>query len=224
MLKLNELNNWQDGINQVLCCDCLDLMKMMPDKCVDLVLTDPPYALNFGYDKYDDTRENLKLLIGNSIKDILRIGKIVAIMPGITQVYLYPEADWIIACSWNTTGSFGKMGFSQWFPVLIYGKDIKGFGNVNGIIKSDLISVSGGGGVGFMRNGDKDHPCPKPYNLIKKLIQRLSFDSNLIFDPFMGSWTTAKACQELHRNFIGAELSEKYCQIGEQRLAQKPLF
>ena len=39
---------WQDKINEVNCQDCLELMKEMPDKCVDLVLTDPPYGINVG--------------------------------------------------------------------------------------------------------------------------------------------------------------------------------
>jgi len=211
-------------INQIICGDCFEVMKTFPDKSIDLVLTDPPYALNFPYDSYEDTRENLKKLIDNTFPEMLRVGNLVAIMPGITQVYLYPEPNWIIACSWNTTGSFGKMGFSQWFPVLIYGKDLKGFGNINGQIKSDLISVSGGGGVGFMRSGDDKHPCPKPMTLMKKLVVRLSNDDGIILDPFLGSGTTAVAAKQLHRRFIGIEISPKYCDIAKQRLRQEVLF
>ena len=41
-----------------------------------------------------------------------------------------------------------------------------------------------------------------------------------ILDPFLGSGTTAVACKELGRNYIGIEISEKYCAIAERRLAQ----
>ena len=49
-------------------------------------------------------------------------------------------------------------------------------------------------------------------------------DAKLILDPFMGSWTTAVACQNLKRNFIGCEKDEQYCSVGRDRLRQKTLF
>ena len=68
------------------------------------------------------------------------------------------------------------------------------------------------------------HPTEKKISLIKSLILMSSKENDLIIDPFMGSWTTALACRELKRDFIGAELSEEYCQIGKNRLAQKILI
>ncbi len=46
MLKLNEITNWEQSINQVVNADCLDFMKLLPDNSIDLVLTDPPYGIN----------------------------------------------------------------------------------------------------------------------------------------------------------------------------------
>lgn len=46
MIKLNELNNWEDGINKVILADCYELMAKMEDKCVDLVVVDPPYEIH----------------------------------------------------------------------------------------------------------------------------------------------------------------------------------
>ena len=45
-------------INEIICGDCLEVMKGWPDNCVDLVLTDPPYGVNMDYDIYDDTDIN----------------------------------------------------------------------------------------------------------------------------------------------------------------------
>ena len=76
-----------------------------------------------------------------------------------------------------------------------------------------------------LRNDDlKMHGTQKPIKLIGKLINIFSKDTDLIFDPFMGSWTTARACLDLKRNFIGAELSEEYCKIGENRIRQQILI
>ena len=43
-------------------------------------------------------------------------------------------------------------------------------------------------------------------------------DNDLIYDPFMGSGTTALACKELNRNYIGSEISKEYCNVIEQRI------
>ena len=71
---------------------------------------------------------------------------------------------------------------------------------------------------------NRSHPTQKPIGLIKYLLAKFSKETDLIFDPFMGSWTTAVACKQLGRNFIGAELSKEYCEIGEQRLRQQQLI
>ena len=67
----------KDIINKVHCCDCLEFMKDIPDKSIDLVLTDPPYGVNFDYDQYQDTPENLKKLVDSFMPELLRIGKVV---------------------------------------------------------------------------------------------------------------------------------------------------
>jgi len=208
-------------LNTVICADCLEVMRDFEDNSIDLILCDPPYGLNFEYDKYVDTRENLKKLISNVMPELLRIGKRVAIMCGITQIQLYPEVDWIIGVFWNTTGSFGKFGYTQWQPVLLYGKDLKGFGNINGMTKSDVIKISGGGGVGFERNKiEKEHTCPKAITTMNKLVQRLSNENETILDPFTGSGSTLLSAKNNNRNYIGIEISPEYCKIANRRLAQ----
>ena len=51
-----------------------------------------------------------------------------------------------------------------------------------------------------------------------------SIELDIIFDPFLGSGTTAVAAQNLGRNFIGIEIEKKYCDIAKERLRQKTLF
>lgn len=64
----------------------------------------------------------------------------------------------------------------------------------------------------------KLHPTQKPLALIEYFIKTYSKEGDLVFDPFMGSWTTAVACKNTNRNFIGFESEEKYCRIGKERL------
>jgi len=68
------------------------------------------------------------------------------------------------------------------------------------------------------------HPTQKPVELLKYLIKASSNKGDLVLDCFMGSGSTAVACQQLGRNFIGIEKEEKYCKISRERLTQQTLF
>jgi site-specific DNA-methyltransferase (adenine-specific) len=68
---------------------------------------------------------------------------------------------------------------------------------------------------------ETDHPNEKPLLLIRKLITVGSNENDFIIDPFMGSGTTAVACEQLNRRWIGIEISEKYCEIAKQRIERE---
>jgi DNA modification methylase len=68
--------------------DCLQEMKKIPDKSIDLVLTDPPYGVDFKYEGFVDTPGNLKLLIDKFIPECLRISGLVAVMCGVKNILL----------------------------------------------------------------------------------------------------------------------------------------
>lgn len=65
-----------------------------------------------------------------------------------------------------------------------------------------------------------NHPTIKPQHLLDRMIKISSNEWDLVFDPYMWSWTTAVACKELGRNYIGCEINPKYCEIAEMRLSQ----
>jgi site-specific DNA-methyltransferase (adenine-specific) len=62
------------------------------------------------------------------------------------------------------------------------------------------------------------HPAIFPEELAKDCILSWSNEDDIILDPFMGSGTTAKACILLNRNFIGCDISQKYCEIANKRI------
>lgn len=62
------------------------------------------------------------------------------------------------------------------------------------------------------------HPTIKPLPIIQQMIENSSQPGDIVFDPFLGSGTTAVACKLTNRNFIGCEIDEKYIPIIEQRL------
>ena len=201
-----------------------DCREVLPTLQADVVITDPPYGLGFPYLSYDDSRDALRSLITTTVPTMRSIAQRTVILCGPTQIGLYPEPDWVSCVTWNTTGSFGRYGYSQWTPVLCYGADIGGFGSVNGILKGDVIRISGGAGVGFQRSNDeKQHTCPKPLNLMQIVVGRFTLPGDVILDPFMGSGTTLRAAKDLGRRAIGIEIEEKYVEIAARRLEQQVL-
>jgi len=67
-------------------------------------------------------------------------------------------------------------------------------------------------------NGIKAHPTQKPLKLIQQVVLTASNKGDLVFDPFMGSGTTAVVAEALGRKWIGIERDEKYVGLAEKRL------
>jgi len=200
--------------------DCLEYMKTMPDKSVDAVITDPPYGNETSYETYIDTRENLEHLVRNFMPGVMRVSNSSFVTCGVRNIWLYPEPTWTL--SWVNPAGIGSSswGFTCWQPILAYGKDPylqDGKGR-----RPDTL---------FQRITDKnnnEHPCAKPDNVMRWIVERTTRKGDTIFDPFMGSGTTGVACVQLGRNFIGCEIDPKYFAIAEKRIKQaalqEPLF
>jgi site-specific DNA-methyltransferase (adenine-specific) len=63
-----------------------------------------------------------------------------------------------------------------------------------------------------------EHPTQKPEKLLAKIILASSNKGDVVFDPFLGSGTTAVTAKKLGRKFIGVEIDERYCCLAEKRL------
>lgn len=200
--------------------DCLEILPTLPK--VDAVITDPPYGIDFTYEaSFIDTRDNLRALIAGFIPWSLANADRTAVLCGISQTHLYPEPTWISCVTWKTTGSFGKYGYTQWMPVLLYGNDVKGVGNVEGkVTKSDVLAIAGSDLVGFMRKEEIAHPCPKPAGIMQWAVARFTKTGDTIVDPFLGGGATGIAALSLGRKFIGIELEPKYFDIACRRIEE----
>jgi site-specific DNA-methyltransferase (adenine-specific) len=69
--------------------------------------------------------------------------------------------------------------------------------------------------------GNKSHSATFPVELPSWFIRLFTAPGNVVLDPFMGSGTTAVACQRLGRKFVGIELDPKYIQIAQERLREE---
>lgn len=205
-----------DYINKIICGDCLEVMKGMPDKCVDLIVTDPPYGIDLEYDIYKDSEYEWYKLMMSSIPEMIRVSKMV-IMPStkihkLEWFYKHYPPDWLICWYKGSTGHASYIGFNDWEPHLVYGR------TKNNLFMHDYFQTTSS-----PKLGTYGHPCPKPIEWAHWLIAKASEKGNIILDPFSGSGTVCVAAKELYRNFIGIELSPKYCKIAEDRLKQEVL-
>ena len=81
----------------------------------------------------------------------------------------------------------------------------------------NIIRVPRGRGI------DKTHAASFPDKLVRTLIRAFSEKGDLIYDPFVGTGTTAVSAMETERRFIGSELQKEYCDIAEQRIRKAHL-
>ena len=67
------------------------------------------------------------------------------------------------------------------------------------------------------RSKEKGHGAVFPQELVAKILENFSKEGDVIYDPFMGTGTTALVARRFNRKFIGSEISEKYIEIANQR-------
>jgi len=191
---------WQIG-------DCIELMREYPDNYFDLVLTDPPYGVGIDYGIYDDTEENWYNLMDAFIPEARRIGSMVVLptcqIKRMGWIYKHHEPNWLIAWYKGSPGTAGYIGFNDWEPLLVYGKN-------KGVSMHDHFYC----GPEPFRNG---HPCPKPVGWATWLIERMTKPGDIVLDPFLGSGTTLLACRMTDRNCVGFELNPEYDSIIRDR-------
>lgn len=210
-------------MNEIIQGDCIEIMRSYENSRFDLCLTDPPYnAKDIGPNKrvYEGQQMQLPLKEYKKFcrawfKEARRVSKVLLFTPGIANTSYYPQPDWIICWHKPAAVSFNRMGgYNAWEPIFFYGKMPKGKRLGQDFIRQNTMNF-----------GKRwDHPCPKPLELMRILVDKFSVENDTVFDPFVGSGTTAVAAKELGRNYLGIDLIEKYCDMSRNRLTQDLLF
>ena len=209
--------------------DCLEIMGGIKDKSVDLIVTDPPYLMNYQSNrrKKEDRFDKIKNDKGNYmlIQDYLE--ECHRIMKDNTAIYCF--------CSWHNIDFF-KNEFEKHFKlknILVWNKNNHGTGDLKGSYapKHEFI-LFGHKGRTLLRekriadvidcpkisSNKLTHPTEKPQDLLEIFIKQSSDVGSIIFDGFMGTGSCGIAAKKLNRNFIGIELDEKYFDIAKNRL------
>ena len=174
--------------------DCLEVMRDMPDKSVDAVITDPPYP-NEGKKTANmwDDKIMAKVKLPN-VKQLIFWHALYEFPLDYTGVHIW----------WKPNGQS-----AYWYERIFErngGKRCK-------VYRIPIINYE-------TLPEWTPHPTQKPLLLIKKLILENTNEGDTIFDPFMGSGTTGVACVQTGRNFIGIEIDPDYFAIAEKRIKE----
>lgn len=224
-------------INQIFNGDCLDLMKSIPDRSIDLIVTDPPYRLTqrgssgtmSGYWATDAARkgtvfEHNDIDISDYLPEFYRVLKDDAHcyimcnnlnMPHFFEVIGKSEFHFIKLLVWDKqTKICGKyyMGQIEFIFFLRKGKDKP----INDCGTSDLLSYPNKKEKNI--DGSNIHDSQKPIGLMQTLIRNSSNEGDIVLEPFCGSGTTCIAALRENRKYIGIELDSKYYEVAKKRI------
>ena len=210
--------------------DMLEVMNGIPDNSIDMIVTDPPYLIdyktNYRKNKQHDfcsaiKGDNDKNLIKYAIKESYRI--------------LKPNSAMYMFCSPNTIDFF-KVEVERYFKIkniIIWKKNNWTAGDLQASFgkQYEMIILANKGRKKFNGkrltdiwefdrvSGKKQlHQNQKPVELIEQMIEKHSNAGDLVVDMFMGSGSTGVACKNLNRKFIGIELDKEYFEIAKRRI------
>ena len=209
-------------VNKIICGDCLTVMKDWPDKCVDLILTDPPYFLPA---QHYQTRTRFKRnfsdlgILEHWIRDLVDIlgrivkpsGYIYMFCDGqsypLFYYHLYQIVKSIRPLIWDKVVSINGYGWRHQHEFIIFSEmpEAKPIPTGDGdILKYNAVPVE-----------LRKHPAEKPINLLQYILQK---HNGIVCDPMCGSGSVLVAAKQLSRDFIGIDISPEYCSITEMRL------
>lgn len=235
-------------LNKIYCMDCLEGLKLIPDNSIDLAFADPPYGIDgAGFEIPEKNYKRIDAEWDKVEPDYIWIDEAIRTMKDGSAIYitgthhnifniknyLDTKEEMIFKnfITWykpnsmpiNLANQMGVWAYSCEY-ILYYSKGrpknfqydaLKELNN--GVQQRDFIQC-------YKREETIDHPSPKPLRILRKILTASSKKGDTVLDPFMGSGTTAVACKQLQRNFIGFELSQKYVDIANRRLQQDTLF
>ena len=213
-------------MNEIIIGDCMNTMGIMPSNSIELLLTDIPYG---GVNRKSNGLRNLDKKDADTFT--LDMQQLVREMVRVTKGSGYIFCGWeqlseIVSIIrelgfsnrvivWKKTNPSPMNGQSIWLSgieLAVYFK--KPNATYNQHCKNCVVEFPSGRG--------KVHPTEKPLKLFKHLIEISSNAGDTVFDPFMGSGTTAVAAKELGRNYYGCEISEEYGKVINNRLSTQP--
>ena len=209
--------------------DCLDIMQGMPDSSIDLIVTDPPYLINYR-SRWNLNGNNSKAIMGDNDYNLIKlsVSEMYRVLKNNSAAYIFcsqKKIDYFMECCrdsgfvikniiiWvknNWTSGDLKAQFGQQYEVILLLN--KGRKYINGKRLSDIWFFNK---VAFQH---QYHQNEKPVKLLEQCIIKHSDEGDTVLDPFMGSGSTGIACLHMGRKFMGIEKDGRYFGIAVNRI------
>lgn len=233
MIHIKKDEKIQIELDTIYHGDCLELLKNIPDNYIDLIVTDPPYLMNYKTNRrknkehefcsviQNDTGEEAEELIKNVIEQSYRVLK------DNTAMYMF--------CNSNRV-EFFKTELQNFFTIknmIIWVKNNHTAGDLECAFgkKYEILFLVNKGSRPFNGKRIEDvwffnavkgdyqvHQNEKPVDLILQCIRKHSNKGDIVLDLFAGSGNVGLACKDTSRHFILSEIEEKYCELIDKRI------
>jgi site-specific DNA-methyltransferase (adenine-specific) len=219
-------------VNTVVCGDALELMRELPDGCVDAVVTDPPYGIPAGSVFWRNHGRSMEDWEGAAHN---------AEVPDWLQGVSFAEDAVCLEFGRNHPEAVEKMiarhraaGLTPWHFVTLVKTSPAPTPRPKFATGFEMGMVSYKGKRQWFGNGyvvdrwigqgmahpsvERLHPTQKPLEPFRAWIAALAKPGGLVLDPFLGSGTAAVACVQTGRRFLGFDISPEYCEIARKRI------
>lgn len=214
--------------------DCFVMLDNLPEKSIDLLLVDPPYGMSFksNYRK----EKHLKIQNDNSLEWLSDwLFQVSRVLKKDSHCYIFCSNHFVdvfiteikkvlpyknmLIWEKNNTGMGDLEGdFAPQYELIIFCSN--GKKKLNGKRDSNIIKAK--------KTNNELHPTQKPVNLLEYLIEKSTNVDDLVMDCFSGSGSTAVACYNTNRRFIGCEIEKKHYEVSVSRIkkhtSQQNLF
>jgi DNA modification methylase len=225
--RLSAITEVTIGDCTLYCGDARDVLPTLSD--LHVLVTDPPYGVlkapdahgratkgtggkhglvRGAYASYDDSYENFCHTIVPILEMSVARARRGAVFTG-EHIKEQPKATITGGVYCPAGVGRNKWGFTTLLKVLFYGQQPQ-------LAQGARLGTTITSTATAEKNG---HPCPKPIEWMRWLVDLCSLPEETVFDPFMGSGTTGVACVEKGRPFVGIELDAGYFQIACERIA-----
>jgi site-specific DNA-methyltransferase (adenine-specific) len=232
---------------EIILGDCLKVLSTIDSETVDLIVTDPPYNLSKDYGNNSDSLNHNEYLDFShkwliEAKRVLKSNGTIYLFMGVRYIsYIYEILErelgfifnsWI---TWSYTQGIGKTkGFSpRHDDILMFTKgknfkfnldDIrvpqKYYRSINNMRGANPGNVWDFSHIHYCQANRQNHPTQKPEALFERMILASSNENDMVLDPFCGSGTSLRVCQQTKRHGIGIEINEQYVSMIKERLTQ----
>ncbi len=206
--------------SKIIFGDCVSVLQKAPSESVDLILTDPPYLVNFQDrsgrtlqgDKssewlYPAFREAFRVLKKDSFCiSFYGLFQVEKFMLAFKKAGFRPVGHFVFEKRYASSKKFLAFHHESAF-LLVKGNPTKP--------KTPMKDI-----LPFKYTGNKLHPTQKAAQSIRPLIENFSKKGEIVLDPFCGSASTGVAAKECGRRFIGIEKDRKYFEIAERRILE----